>query len=402
LSSPEGEEDEAAGADPRTSQHCDGSKRVFGMDGRITWGHDVPVRLRQLHTMATYSSTGPQEIIGTQSPNDWRLAPHEHADNLERAAPQAASLQRILRTPEIGDIMKRYRDADALALAEQARYRRAGRLAIWSRFAALAAGGVALLPIDRLLTQSLRPYLIVVQAIALMLSLLAALWVTWRGTFSKWMHARGAAEIARVDLFDRILAAPVDGQPGELAPLRLKLEYFRRYQLEMQCAFYAGRGAQHAQAAGNTTRWKFICLALVASGAAAVLYALGLFADPSRWEHETAQKVIIAAMTLVSAVLASVSDRSLMDLNERNAARYGTTHQNLAKLRDDYLPAVREAADRGDEAAVLAFVRVVQDQISSEHREWVMIHELAPRPELELLMKLPGAKKRLAGDAKHK
>jgi hypothetical protein len=340
-----------------------------------------------MHGMPSNPHQDPAAIIGTQSRDDWRLTPHKHADDLPAST---GPLQRILRSPEIAAIMQRYRVADDLAISEQARYRRMGRLTIWARFVALAAGGIGLLPIDALLDLALRPVLIVVQGMALIVSLLAAVWLTWRGTFAKWMHARGAAEIARVELFDKVLAATTEQRAHELTALRLKLEYFRRYQLEVQLAFYAGRGAQHSRAAGDTMRWKFISLALVVLGAAAILYALGVFGDASRWGQEATQKVVIATMTLVSAVLSMVSDRSLMDLNERNAARYATTHTNLAELKEGYLEAVREAADRGEEAAVLAFAKVVQEQISSEHREWVLIHDLAPRPELELLMRLPG------------
>jgi len=41
--------------------------------------------------------------------------------------------------------------------------------------------------------------------------------------------------------------------------------------------------------------------------------------------------VIIASMTLATAVLAMSSDRSLMDLNVRNAARYATTTKTCAQ-----------------------------------------------------------------------
>jgi hypothetical protein len=342
--------------------------------------------------MATTPQT-PARAIGEQAPDDWRLMPEQPADKLP---PEAGPLQRILKTPDIQAIATRYRAADAQALTAQARYRRTGRVVIWARFLALGTGGIALLPIDTLTALSLRPAFIVVQGAALIVSLLAALWLTQRGSFSRWMHARGAAEIARVELFDKVLAATAEVRSGEFEVLPLKLEYFRRYQLDVQRAFYGGRGGQHARAAGNTALWKFVSLAVVVVGAAAILYALGVFGDSGRWSDDTTQKVIIGFMTLISAVLALVSDTSLMDLNERNAARYATTHANLNEFKERFLEPVRAAAAQADEAAVLAFAKLVQDQISSEHREWVLIRDLTPRPEIELLLKLPLVGQQLA------
>src|SRR5262245_42715280 len=335
------------------------------------------------------------KTIGEQSADDWQLRPERHAAALP---PEAGPLARVLQNPEVEAIVARYRDADARAIAQQAKYRRTGRISIWGRFMALAVAGIALLPVDELIAFSPRGALIVAQGGALIVSLLAALWVIQRGYFSNWMHARGAAEIARVDLFNRVLDASGEVHPAELDLLPLKLEYFRRYQRDVQCAFYGGRGAQHARAAGETMRWKFISLALVAVITAAILYSLGVFGGNTPWGDTSTQKVAIAFMTLVSAVLALASDTSLMDLSERNAARYATTYANLAKLRDQFLEPVRSAAAKGDAAAVHAFAKIVNEQISSEHREWVYIHDLAPRPEMELLMRLPLVGQQLAGN----
>ena len=342
------------------------------------------------------NNTEAAKAIGEQAADDWHLRPEKHADALP---PQARPLARMLRTPEVEAIFARYRDADVRAIAQQAKYRRMGRISIWARFMALAVGGIALLPFEELLGFPPRGALIVAQGGAIIVSLLAALWVIQRAHFSNWMHARAAAEIARVDLFNRIRDASSEVQPGELALLPLKLEYFRRYQLDVQCAFYRGRGAEHARAAGATMRWKLISLALVAVVTAAILYSLGVFGGSARWDDATTQKVAIGFMTLVSAVLALISDTSLMDMSERNAARYATTYANLSKLREQFLEPVRAAAAQGDAAAVHAFIQIVNEQIASEHREWVYIHDLAPRPEMELLLRLPVVGRQLAGEA---
>jgi len=171
--------------------------------------------------------------------------------------------------------------------------------------------------------------------------------------------------------------------------LPLKLEYFRRFLLDSQIAYYKDSRNEHLHAAGRTQVWKLLNLVFIVLATVGILYSLGALGGGRQWGDEQTQRAVIAFMTLVSAVLATYSDISLMDMDDRNAARYETTYANLARLRDDFLERVRLAAEEGNESAVTAFTRLVLDQLSSEHREWVLIRDLAPRPDLELLASLP-------------
>jgi hypothetical protein len=195
--------------------------------------------------------------------------------------------------------------------------------------------------------------------------------------------------MARLDLFEHVLTAKDEPRPNEMPLLPLKLEYFRRFLLDSQIAYYKESRDEHLHAAGRTHVWKILNLVFIVLATAGIFYTLGVLGGGRQWGDEQTQRAIIAFMTLVSAVLATYSDISLMDMDERNAARYETTYANLARLRDEFLERVRIAAAEGNEAAVSVFSKLVLDQLASEYREWVLIRDLAPRPDLELLAGLP-------------
>src|SRR5262249_14022946 len=146
---------------------------------------------------------------------------------------------------------------------------------------------------------------------------------------------------------------------GELPLLPLSLEYFRRYQLDVQLRYYRGRGEQHARAAGRAKGWQLFSLVLAGIAAAvATLAATKFFIDfapAPEWVRATSQDIqallppwtnkAILAIGIVSSTLfgASIS-RSLMDLDERNASRYLTTAKNLEDLTDAGLETARADA----------------------------------------------------------
>ena len=51
---------------------------------------------------------------------------------------------------------------------------------------------------------------------------------------------------------------------------------------------------------------------------------------------------------------------------------------NLEHIKSTLLDDTRSAAQNGERDKVLTFVRLVQNQISSEHQEWVTIRDIAP------------------------
>jgi hypothetical protein len=175
-----------------------------------------------------------------------------------------------------------------------------------------------------------------------------------------WMSARAKAEIARLDYFD-VLAAEA-GKSESPPLLSLVLEYFRRYQLEVQRAYYRQRRQDHKRSAGNTTRIGSLGAALAA------VTAGGVASGP--WTALGAVGVVGAAVTSYSVA------REQVKQDRRNAERYGRTLEALLSLQSR-LDEVREAVAAGNAMALTEFVAAVNDQISLEHRQWIEAGESA-------------------------
>jgi hypothetical protein len=93
------------------------------------------------------------------------------------------------------------------------------------------------------------------------------------------MNKRAESEIARIELFNRIVHTHETSQGDELPLLPLKLEYFRRYQLDVQRRYYRGRGEQHAAALWRSNWWLIASLVItVASVLLAMLVGLQMTA----------------------------------------------------------------------------------------------------------------------------
>ena len=332
-----------------------------------------------------------EEVVGRDDPAaDWRLVPDQHARALP---PEGGALKRVLERPEIARIMQEFKDNDSAAVAAQARYKRAGRLGLYAATTATVAGAIFLLPIEHLMAP-VRGYVSAVQIGALVLAFLASRWLASARPFDAWMKQRAMAEIARARLFDTIARTEEEARGGELPLLPLKLEYFRRYQLDVQRRYYRERGAQHKAAAWRNNRWlsaSFLLTILsVLLGAVIVLnMAAGLGLGLPSWIAErlaavpmpNLNRVILALGVIASGLYGLGVARSLMDLDERNASRFETVAANLEYLSGADLAAARAAAAAGRAQEVLDFMHEVEQQISAEHKEWVILASLERGPD---------------------
>jgi hypothetical protein len=334
-----------------------------------------------------------EAAIGTDNPgSDWQLSPAAHAAKLP---PEAGALRRILESADVEICIKQFETADRQANTAQRRYKRFGSLRLYAAVAATIIGAMSILPLEAWVGRAVS-IPAAVQYACLATSIFAALHLARAQPFDAWMKARARAEIARIDLFTHVMYGVAPSQlPGELPPLPLKLEYFRRYHLDVQRRFYAGRGAQHARAAGQTQRWQLASLALTGlAGAVAMVAALKIVIDLGvplpDWVRagneavrpylpEWTNKAVLATGVIASALFGASVSRSLMNLDERNASRYLTTAANLEHLRETGLEGARAHAAAGAAEPVLAFVDRVQDLVSSEHREWILWGEMMPR-----------------------
>ncbi len=170
----------------------------------------------------------------------------------------------------------------------------------------------------------------------------------------RWMTARAEAETARFRYFDIVT------ERGGAADPNLLLEYFRRYQLDVQRAYYGGRAGDHRRAAdralGRST------LGVAGGSMATGLAGIGMV-NPA-WTS-------LAAVGLVGQAWgAMVANEEATAQNRRNAERYGRTRLALDRIYER-LDEVRMAVAGGHAEVMAEFVQAVHEQLSLEHRQWL-------------------------------
>lgn len=332
-----------------------------------------------------------QDIIGEQAPDDYILRPEAHAQALPA---EAGPLKRILALPTIQATIHQYRAADTRAARHQRIYKLFGRFAISLQAVAALTGAAFIL--DKPLNQAINwlaagdgeraewiaHRLTDIELAFVLIATFAGGLVTWLASFQKWNESRAAAELARINFFSQVLTGDNAPEGRELPLLPLQIEYFRRYQLQIQIAYYGTRGAQHERRYKNQF-WTIIGLALISL---TFLLAPYLSFSSGLWtafkDCVTANNAGTFVGVAVATLTTMLANLSLLSQDEANARRYHSTLTNLRTLEREYLEPAREAAAKGERDRVLSFVAAVNDQISLEHRQWIFLHEIANQPDV--------------------
>ena len=302
-----------------------------------------------------------RESSAATARGDYRLSPLEHAEQLQTSAPQLAAL--LTRSAPV-ELARQYAEADTEAGVAERTFK---RWIIRANWAVLATATVsALLMAVALLGGSLGA---LTQTVLIVLALIgvAAGGIASMSLFrvkegrllEDWMTARARAETKRLSYFTTI----VNSSDGPLDPQLelLKLEYFRRYQLDLQLAYYKTRRSGHRKSAERTLDMSAVSVlvAAFASGAAGVLGALR-----SEWAALGSLAVFGASLQAFAAA------REAINQDRRNAERYDNSAQALLGLRER-LDDVRLSIAGGSTSVLGEYVGAVQDQLSLEHRQWL-------------------------------
>ena len=300
-------------------------------------------------------------IIGSGGPGDYGLSPVEHAAQLKDSAPQLAAL--LTRSAPV-ELARQYSDADTEALAAERTFKRwvirANRAVLATATVSALLMAAALLA-DRLggLTQTILIVLALIGVASGGFASMSLFRVKEGRLLEDWMTARARAETKQLSYFSYIVNSSL--QPLDLQLELLKLEYFRRYQLDLQLAYYKTRRLGHR----NSAEWTLsisagsVLVAAIASGAAGVLGALR-----SEWAALGSLAVFGAALQAFAA------SRESINQDRRNAERYDNTAQALQGLRER-LDDVRLRIAAGSPSVLGEYVGAVQDQLSLEHRQWL-------------------------------
>jgi len=321
--------------------------------------------------------------LGQGQPDDYVIAPAKHADELKANAP---GLARVLRTSKVEAPMLQFQRLDAEAVDAQRTYK---RIVVRANTAVLATAilSAGLLAIGLLASQntgadaatntatrslnSLQVALTVIGLAALLTGSLASAWLTRVRAgrlLETWMRTRAMAEQARLGYFEAVVDAPADEASDPPLAL-LALEYFRRYQLDVQIAFFTRRRMDHRKSAETTVTLASLA-AVPASLATAAGGVIGAIGD-IRW-------LPLAALGSVGAALAFfAASREAVTGDSATAERYGATLSKLELLRGR-LDEVRSAAVAGPPTTIVKdFVKLVHDELAREQETWLKEGEVA-------------------------
>jgi SMODS and SLOG-associating 2TM effector domain 1 len=304
-----------------------------------------------------------EDSLGAERTDDYKIEPTRHAGELAAKAP---SLALALRKSELSVVSEEYERLDGQANRHQHTFKDTANRANWAVFLTacfstllLVAGplkSVAGLPLG-----VVHPILGVCGVIS---GALGSMWV-YRAREGKlldnWMRARAAAESLRTQYFETITSLQLADSNSPITPALLQFEYFRRYQLDVQVAFYRRRAEDHGRDADRllVTSAYSVALASISAGLAAVLSGV----NPA-W-------ISIAALGTAATALASfASTKESVNQSRRNMERYTNTCDALTLLKRK-LDAVRTAAAAGEMEPMKQFVKAAHEQIGAEHRQWL-------------------------------
>lgn len=328
-----------------------------------------------------------REAVGEQGPDDYHLRPDQHAMALPA---DAGPLKRILLTPEIEGIMRDYSRYDKEALHHQGRHLRWGKTGVWALVLSfVAAVAMALAPVMML------PSLSVVASV-MVWGLLVVAWsyfalLLWKRPQEVWLKARANAEEMRKRLFEAVLAIDEEPFGTEIAPLPLKLEYFRRYQHEVQKAYYDSKSRKAVTRARTEDWWprlaaalSVLALLLTFSVDVAASSEQGLLSPALNRVGGMLQGLEISyfdtlgtlAAVVLSAWCAHQFAVSQLDDYRRHGQRYANTLRRLDEVANDPrigFAAARLAANTGDRHTVARLVREMHTLMSADIAEWSTI-----------------------------
>jgi hypothetical protein len=306
---------------------------------------------------------GAKAAIGKGQPDDYILRPTKHAEELAERAP---ALVRLLGRSEIENLAAQYERLDHDANTAQVKFK---DTVTWANGAVLATGilGAFIMAagmLEGVLGERLLQVLLIALGICAALSGALAsmrLYQVREGSLLEtWMTRRAQAESRRLEYFATLVQLK-DGDPSDLPLGLLKLEYFRRYQLDVQVAYYGNRGKQHRHSAEKNLEMGGLAagIAGIVSGSAGLTAA---FAAPL---------ASLAAIGVVGTALAAFATaREEVNQDRRNAERYDRTLLALESLRGR-LDKVRAGVFKGSQTALNEYVAAVHEQLSVEHREWL-------------------------------
>lgn len=312
--------------------------------------------------------------MGMTKIEDW-IGTSETDDSLDltriRASlsPKAGELLALLARSDIEPLFEERAAASREAAAAQKRFRRLSAVAVLAGAGAALSSGALLActsgdgaALPATCAVGVSQAVLSIQVLSLFAATAATAVLAGGSLAERWSTARRGAEALRREIFtvlvDRARTAPP-------STLRQVLEFFRRYQLELQIRYYTTSKTRHAIRAG-----RILWATAIIAGLSAVAGTLGGLEGP--WRTASAFLGL-----LVPVLLAAANSWQTTHLDQEKSEAYGTARSKLAALQRQ-LDTVRAAADAGDAAAVADYVRQVHLAMESEGESWKAAADTAP------------------------
>lgn len=306
------------------------------------------------------------ETIGEGDPNDYVISPTNHAEEFKEKAP---ALAKKLSSSAIITTARAYENENQDALTAQIEFK---RIFNRSNLTVLATGVfVALFMASAVAVNGLpgwmgKTMLVILSLGSVVCGAFASkdlMNIKQGGLLEAWMSKRASAETTRLDYFEMVVKSASEGTVESEWPLELlQLEYFRRFQLDVQLAFYRERTKDHREEAKKTLSYSGWAVfgAAVATGSAGVLGAA----------VHTSLAAIGALGVVFIGLNSFASIREAVNQDRRNAERYERTYRVLEDLNKRF-DKVRKAVFEGGRKPLCEFVDAVHEQLSLEHRQWL-------------------------------
>lgn len=306
-----------------------------------------------------------KKAIGENEANDYILSPKNHIEIYQKSLP---NLSKLLSNSEVQFLADEYQILDDEAIQAQTRFKKISaytRLfifltAFFSTTMLIAGSLNGMAYFDKHLVALPENLLKLSTISSIVCSAISAsmIMIIKNGKLlEKWMSKRAEAEEYRLEYFkviasDKNLTTPQDHLTV--------LEYFRRYQLDMQINFFTER-AKELEKKSN----KAIISIAILSGLVILINEL-TFVSGIEWTSIATLAIIVQAYAFM------INNKELNDQNGKNADRYSKIGLALTKLRSQ-IDHVKQAISASNFSVLSSYVQAIQEPLYEENKQWLEV-----------------------------
>jgi hypothetical protein len=241
---------------------------------------------------------GAKDALGGDRADDYIIQPSNHAKELAAKAPWLAG---ALGRSDMSVIAEQYERKDREANEGQVVFKTTASRANWAVLLTACFSTLLLIvgPLKSIAGFPVGTVLAILGVCGVVSGGLGSMWV-YRAREGKlldrWMSARAGAETLRRQYFEAITNLDLPDKSSPITPALLEFEYFRRYQLDVQIAFYERRARDHRRDADRLLHVSAYSVALASvsvgqrrscSGSRRAQPDLGFNRRPRRYSHRS-------------------------------------------------------------------------------------------------------------------